>query len=210
LRKIRKKDGVRTYSRDAELVDVRRKEIIDRAAEIFNSGGYNQTNMRELAEAMKMSVGSIYHYVGSKQDILYLIIHKVVSRAEERRLKIQARLETDNATDVLKGFIRSYYTEIENELAATLFTYQEYRNLEAKWQKFLRDSAEKDVEACALILRKGSENGEFKAVNFLVVAHNIMVLGHMWALRRWYLSTVCSLEEYIEEQIETALSRIRK
>ena len=70
------------------------------------------------------------------------------------------------------------------------------------------DAAAKDVEACALILRKGMESGEFKIDNPLLMAHNVIVLGHMWAVRRWYLSRVCTLEDYIKAQTQLFLNRI--
>jgi hypothetical protein len=30
----------------------------------------------------------------------------------------------------------------------------------------------------------------------------------MWAVRRWYLSRICTLEDYIKEQTQLILSRI--
>ena len=69
--------------------------------------------MRELADTIGMSVGSIYHYVGSKQDILYLIINKAVTRPEGWTESISASLKTASATQVLKDFIRVDYIGIE-------------------------------------------------------------------------------------------------
>jgi AcrR family transcriptional regulator len=210
LRRTSKKDGIRTYSSDTELVDSRRKEIVDRAARVFVRKGYHQTNMRELAEAMGMSIGSIYHYVSSKQDILYLIINRAVSRPDGWIENLESSLETASATKVLKGFMRDYYTEVGKEHNAALFTYQETKNLDRKSQKTIMDAAAKDVEAFAIILRKGIQNGEFKIDNVLMMAHNIVVLGHMWAVRGWYLSKICSLDEYISEQTDFVLSGINK
>jgi hypothetical protein len=38
-----------------------------------------------------------------------------------------------------------------------------------------------------------------------LVAHNICVLGHMWAFRRWYLARHYSIEDYIALQIDFIL-----
>jgi len=69
------------------------------------------------------------------------------------------------------------------------------------------DSAAHDVAACEKLLRWGVEAGEFKIDNPTVVAHNIIVLGHMWAIRRWFLRKCCTLEEYIREQAELILAQ---
>jgi TetR/AcrR family transcriptional regulator, cholesterol catabolism regulator len=208
LRRTSKKDGIRTYSSDKDLVDSKRKEIVDQATKVFIKKGYHQTNMRELAEALNMSVGSIYNYVGSKQDILYLIIHAAVTRPEGWVESISTSLKTTAATRVLTEFIRMHYTAIDRGHISTLFTYQETRNLDRKARQVIMNAAAEDVETCAIILQKGVEKGEFQINNMLLMAHNIIVLGHMWAIRWWYLSKVCSLDEYIEEQTALILSRI--
>ncbi len=164
--------------------------------------------MRELADECNMSVGSIYRYVGSKQDILYLIINSAVTRPDAWMDGIKENLRTVNATRVLKEFMRQYYMSTDQRQNTVLFTYQETRNLDHKSQKTIMDAAAKDVEACALILRKGIESGEFKMENPLLMAHNVIVLGHIWAIRHWYLSRICTLEEYIKEQTQLILSRI--
>jgi TetR/AcrR family transcriptional regulator, cholesterol catabolism regulator len=208
LRRTTKKDGIRTYSSDKELVDSKRKEITNEATKVFVKKGYHQTNMRELATAMGMSIGSIYHYVESKQDILYLIINSAVTRPDAWLQDIAENLRTGSATMVLKEFIRQHYTFVDEQQNTTLFTYQETKNLDRKSQKIIIDAAAKDVEACALILRKGVESGEFKMDNALLMAHNVIVLGHMWAVRRWYLSRICTLDDYIKEQTQLILKRI--
>jgi TetR/AcrR family transcriptional regulator, cholesterol catabolism regulator len=208
VRRTGKRDGIRTYSTDTDLVDSKRKEIIEKATRVFVNKGYHQTNMRELAAAIDMSIGSIYHYVGSKQDILYLIINMAATRPPGWIEAIRTSLETRKATDVLRQFIQDYYGDVERARNVTLFTYQETKNLDRKSQKTIMDAAGQDVEACAIILRKGIETGEFRIKNVLLMAHNVIVLGHMLAVRGWYLSSICSVEEYITEQTDLILSRI--
>jgi TetR/AcrR family transcriptional regulator, cholesterol catabolism regulator len=208
VRHTSKRDGIRTFSSDKDLVDSKRKDLIDKATKVFVKNGYHETNMRELASAIGMSVGSIYHYIGSKQDILYLIINTAVTRPEGWIDGIAASLETSSATWVLKDYIKQYYTNVDREHNNTLFTYQETKNLDRKAQKTILEAASRDVESCAIILRKGIKTGEFKIDNVLLMAHNVIVLGHMWSIRWWYLSKVCSLDEYIKEQTALILNRI--
>jgi len=68
-------------------------------------------------------------------------------------------------------------------------------------------SASRDVAACERLLKWGVEEGEFKVDNPTLVAHSIIVLGHMWVIRRWFLREHCTLEEYIREQTELILEQ---
>jgi AcrR family transcriptional regulator len=47
---------------------------------VFTKKGYDRTNMRELAKACEMSAGTLYHYFGSKEEILYSIINSATSQ----------------------------------------------------------------------------------------------------------------------------------
>jgi AcrR family transcriptional regulator len=48
-------------------------EILDAAARAFAEHGYHGMSMRDLAKATKRSPATLYNYVDSKEDLLYLI-----------------------------------------------------------------------------------------------------------------------------------------
>jgi AcrR family transcriptional regulator len=200
--------NIRTYSADGELVQERRRAIVDNSARVFIKKGYHQATMREIAQACKMSVGAIYHYVGSKQDILYLIINDAVSRPEGWREDLDRRCRETSPGQVLREFIDMYYRTVDRSQDICLFTYQETKNLDAGAQRVIREAAEEDVAACAGILEKGAASGVFKISNVTLTAHDIVTMGHMWAVRRWYLRPRCTLDQYIQEHTDLIYARI--
>jgi AcrR family transcriptional regulator len=200
--------SIRTYSADSGLVQERRQAIVENSARVFIKKGYHQATMREIAQACKMSVGAIYHYVGSKQDILYLIINDAVSRPEGWRDDLGRRCRETSPWQVLREFIDMYYRTIDRGQDICLFTYQETKNLDAGAQRVIREAAEEDVAICAEILKKGAASGNFVISDATLMAHAIVTLGHMWAVRRWYLRPRCTLDQYIREQTELIFSRI--
>jgi AcrR family transcriptional regulator len=201
-------DGdMRTYSYDEALVKLRRMQIIQGAAKVFVKKGYDSTNMRELAAACNMSIGALYHYIGSKEDILYLFINDGLSRLAELVEGFFNRLGNVTPTEALREFIKVYYQEIGSNDSFCLFTYQETKNLGLDARRHILESASRDVAACEKLLRWGIEAGEFEIDNPTVVAHNIIVLGHMWAVRRWFLRDYFTLEDYITEQTELILGQ---
>jgi AcrR family transcriptional regulator len=45
-----------------------RKEILKAAAQIFQEKGYHASSMQDIAEAVELKKGSLYHHVKSKDD----------------------------------------------------------------------------------------------------------------------------------------------
>ena len=53
--------------------DRRLQSLLGAAARIFADRGFHATSMRDLSQASGMSLAGIYHYVKSKEELLYLI-----------------------------------------------------------------------------------------------------------------------------------------
>jgi AcrR family transcriptional regulator len=58
--------------------EARRKEIIDTSARVFAQGGYHGTGIAELCEANDLGKGALYHYIGSKEELLVAITDLVM------------------------------------------------------------------------------------------------------------------------------------
>jgi AcrR family transcriptional regulator len=74
------KDLVFASSKNVPLVENRHQQIVDGACKVFFEKGYHPTTIRDIAKACGMSMGQLYHYIRSKDDVLYLIhkhMHKV-------------------------------------------------------------------------------------------------------------------------------------
>ncbi len=61
-----------------------REEQLRRVAvRLFREHGYDGTSMQDLAEALGMHRGSLYHYIDSKEDLLYGIVETAMDRFNE-------------------------------------------------------------------------------------------------------------------------------
>jgi AcrR family transcriptional regulator len=58
--------------------DRRQEEIISAAAREFAIRGYDQTTMAELARASGLATGALYHYFGSKEELLRAICDQLM------------------------------------------------------------------------------------------------------------------------------------
>jgi AcrR family transcriptional regulator len=50
------------------------------ATELFRERGFHATSMQDLAEALGLNRGSIYHYIAAKDDLLWTIVSDALDR----------------------------------------------------------------------------------------------------------------------------------
>jgi len=63
-----------------------RQEILRAAARLFQQQGYDATSMNDVAAALKLSKGGLYHHFQSKDDILFHLMNHAMDITEERVL----------------------------------------------------------------------------------------------------------------------------
>lgn len=50
--------------------------IVDAAGEVFARRGYHLATMREISRAARLSLAGLYHYVGGKDELLFLVLDR--------------------------------------------------------------------------------------------------------------------------------------
>jgi len=161
--------------------------------------------MRELAEACEMSAGTLYHYFGSKEEILYSIINSATSQQASSMEDCANELATVSPTIALVELMRKFYEWHDDNQDITLFAYQETKNLPGNAQESIFDSEAHILTVFERLLTRGIEEGEFSIGDPRLVAHDIVVLGHAWALRRWHLRKHWTFKTYVKEQTDAML-----
>jgi TetR/AcrR family transcriptional regulator, cholesterol catabolism regulator len=69
-----------------ETVVDSRQEILRTAARLFQQRGYDATSMNDVAAALKLSKGGLYHHFQSKDEILFEIMDHAMEITETRVL----------------------------------------------------------------------------------------------------------------------------
>jgi AcrR family transcriptional regulator len=67
------KNTIPSSAKDQDLIDKRQAQIREAACNLFFEKGFHGTSIREIATESKMSMGQLYHYISSKDDILFLV-----------------------------------------------------------------------------------------------------------------------------------------
>lgn len=159
-----------------------------------------------IAKAADFSIGSLYEYVSSKEDLLYLVckaIHEEVQNAVE-----QALSASDGEKEQLAQVIRQYFIVCDNMADHILLMYQVTQFLPDKWKKrvLVNELNITDIFIHTLEGMSGKHNFpqlDPEIVN--LVGHNISVIGQMWAFRRWHMKKRFTLDRYISIQTDFIL-----
>jgi AcrR family transcriptional regulator len=190
-----------TQVKNPELVDRRRRQIADAAVQLFIDQGFHKTTTRQIARAAGFSIGSLYEYFASKEDILYMVCESI--HAEVERGVSAAMSQAAGGRDALAKIIHEYFMVCHRMSDFILLIYQESQSLPAQWRKRVLENELRItglfVEALAGIA-KSDDLVNLAENNLELAAHNIVILGHMWTFRRWYLAHHYSIEDYIKLQ----------
>src|SRR6202046_175588 len=96
-----------------ETVVDSRQEILRTAARLFQQRGYDATSMNDVAAALKLSKGGLYHHFQSKDEILFHIMSHAMDITEERVIKVARRIE--NPEERLRTLIRLHIEVVLSE-----------------------------------------------------------------------------------------------
>jgi AcrR family transcriptional regulator len=140
----RSKDLKIASTKNAPLVENRHQQIVDGACKVFFEKGYHPTTIRDIAKTCNMSMGQLYHYIRSKDDVLYLIhkhMHKVWYDYLKRSNLKQINDPVRKFKKALKQILRF---QVENKKLIQ-FVYSESKYLDKKHFKVVLEMDYKHV-----------------------------------------------------------------
>ncbi|WP_156915910.1 TetR/AcrR family transcriptional regulator [Desulfatirhabdium butyrativorans] len=120
--------------KNPKRISLRRKQIIKGAIDVFTVKGFNSATTREIALAAGITEGTLFNYVRSKEDIIYIvyeyitqILRKDMEKAiagitdPQERLKA-ALLQNMKTIDVYQDIIMFMYKESHSLDKESLYT----------------------------------------------------------------------------------------
>ncbi len=196
-----------TQVKNQALVQRRRRQIVDAAVELFIQNGFHKTTTRQIAKAAGFSIGSLYEYVASKEDILYLVCDAI--HAEMERGMADAMQGVEGPGNALAEVIRAYLLVCDRMRDHILLIYQETQSLPHKWRKLVLTNEVRITGLFTRTLARLMATGDLPPLSQAamdLIAHNIAVMGHMWTFRRWFLACHYTIEDYIRHQTAFVLN----
>jgi len=101
--------------------------ILRISADLFARNGYNGTGMNELCRAVELGRGALYHYIGSKESLLYSISKTQVDRMNA--YAEQLLTEDLKAEERLRKLARELLRNIAEHRSEWAVFFREYTSL---------------------------------------------------------------------------------
>ncbi|MDY6824793.1 MAG: TetR/AcrR family transcriptional regulator [Thermodesulfobacteriota bacterium] len=197
---------VPTQVKNRELVTKRRRQIVDASVSLFIKNGFHKTTTRQIARAAGFSIGNLYEYVATKEDILYLVCDAIHAEMEAN---VDAVLSgSAMGLDALRDAVRGYFTACDKMSDPIVLIYQVTQFLPKKWMRRVLENEIRVTDIFRKLLKEIVDREAISGVDdrrIDLAAHNIAVLGHAWAFRRWFYEKNYSLDEYIDFQTQNIL-----
>jgi AcrR family transcriptional regulator len=118
-----------------ERYDRRQQEVVSTAAALFARRGFQATSMDELSEATGLGSGGLYHYIGSKQRLLFEIFGQLMDPLLERAAEIERDGTEPEAQ--LRALVRAWVAHIETHMDHMAVFAQERHAIEhePEWEQ---------------------------------------------------------------------------
>lgn len=184
----------------------REAALLAAATRLFRERGFHATSMQDLAEALAMNRGSLYHYIASKDDLLWTIMNRALDRLDSqvapelegpgspqerlaRAVHAHLRVAAEHADElsVLQVELRSLDPERRARLIARRDAY------EGRWRSVIAD---------------GIASGELRAVEVRLAGIGILSACNWFT--QWYRRDGdLTLDEIADAFVELFLGGLR-
>ena len=188
---------VKSQVTDEKLVSKRREQIVAAAVELFSDRGYYRTTIQDIARKAGVSIGLIYQYAQTKEDILLLSLMSVMETYKQG-IPDAASGRTD-PLDVLWASLAAYCRVVDRARNAAVLAYRSTKSLPREHRQFLKQVELETNELIAKALQDCIDAGLFRQINVDLVTYQFVLYAHTWALKHWRLSQFTDIEGYIAQ-----------
>ena len=165
----------------------RREVILERSADLFAKQGVAATTVREIAEAVGILSGSLYHHFASKDAIVDAIVVSFMSDLVSRYDAVLAA-HSDPASR-LRGLVHASIATSADHPHATEIYQNDARYLQAaEGATVVRQSARAVRSAWIKVLEEGTAAGVFRDDVPVKVSYPLLRDG-LWLTARWFVPT---------------------
>jgi AcrR family transcriptional regulator len=195
--------GASTSMRDRRN---RSDELIQAALELFAKKGYAATSLQDMADVVGVLKGSLYHYIDSKEDLLYQIFENAHVDAEHLMAQVDA-LEVDPVERLRYYLERSVRNTLEN-LELQVLYFRDWRHLTGERRARLDERRRQYARYLRKLITEAYEfRGVRAEVNPRYVA-SFVIGGTNWVADWYHPDGEDSADEVARSYAELALAAV--
>jgi AcrR family transcriptional regulator len=137
----------------------RRRQILDAAIRVFARQGFHATRVADIADEAGVAYGLVYHYFGSKEDLLETIFRTTWAEmlARVREVEEAGVLAAEAVRQVTALLLRTWRRDPD---LVRVLVREVTRNQHVQQEI---EEITQAMEALERIIRRGQESGEFRS-----------------------------------------------
>lgn len=188
--------GKRGPKVDVEQTLRRKREIVQGAARLFDRVGYHRVNMSMIAETAGVKKPTLYHYIKSKDEILFMLHELFIGTL---RQNTDSRIE-QGATEIeiLRGVIFDTYQLLHDYPGYMRAFFEHTRELGREQRAII--AAKRDVYIALIVgvIERAMAKGLINKADPRLTAHCLFAIGN-WPYQ-WYRPGKDPAPEILAEQ----------
>ena len=187
-------------------IEKKHRQIVEGACQVFFKKGYHPTTIREISEAAGMSLGQLYHYISSKDDVLFLI-HRHMQTSWYKYLTENLVEDPNDPVQTLKDALHLTISYLQNNKKLIQFIYSESKYLSNSHLKVVLQMDDKNVVQFWRNLLVAVKQKKGLDLDTNSIANILTYLNVFTSLRGWNLRDR-PMKEYEEILIKFVLKGI--
>jgi len=188
---------IKTATKNPERVRERRERLINAAIEVFMERGFHNATVRDIGRVANMTQGTIYNYVSSKDDILYMVCDRIVAEYNDQARK--ALEVSHDPVERVRGAVRAISQVMYRHRREILLIYQDSHLLEPRSRKVILARVEEFIGMFEQIITDAAGELEVPLPHPHLSANMLTFLPVMIALRGWSLKNDATPEAVVGE-----------
>jgi TetR/AcrR family transcriptional regulator, cholesterol catabolism regulator len=161
----------------------RAEQVYAAALRLFREKGYHATSMQDIAAAVGLYKGSLYHYIGGKQDLLVQVFDRAMSTliADVEGIAADTSLRP---SDQVRLIVAAHVEAVSTNLDALTVYLHEWRALAGDALTNVQAQSERYTLLVSEIVGRGVKLGEFDTPDVRIAT--LGLLGMCNWLCQWY------------------------
>lgn len=171
---------MRSSRRREKERQIRKKEILNAAREVFTAKGFLGATMEEIAEKADYSQATLYLYFKNKYELYTSLSYDVLNRFSERFEELASLDELSPAEKIRRtADVMLEVYEYDSAMLVNLFRLQSSQGLKDMTPEMvekLNGVAGRIIRVMAKIFQKGVDDGIFREFNAIALADSIWAI----------------------------------
>lgn len=181
--------------------------IINAALKLSLVKGFQEMSLRDLSGESGLSMGALYSYINSKDELLSMI-HDTGQRAVIEFLE-KGTESAGDPLERLKSAVRTHLYMSEMMQPWFYFFFMETKNLSGESKKKPMESEQRTEKIFIQLLKECRKAGNYSGKKPELFASVIKAMMQDWYLKRWkYRGRKISVDEYADYILEIILARM--